>query len=84
MDPNHSIGRRLPEIAAWRGMSLRAVAQLAGMMPGHLSNIVNGTTNGAPRFPPVESGRRRRAETMAHAAASSRNEFTPSSWRPMS
>lgn len=42
MDPDHSIGRRLREIRAWRGLSLRAVAELAGMTAGHLSNIENG------------------------------------------
>jgi len=42
MDAEHSIGRRLREVRAWRGLSLRAVAELAGMTAGHLSNIENG------------------------------------------
>ncbi|MGH3950335.1 MAG: helix-turn-helix domain-containing protein [Pseudonocardiaceae bacterium] len=42
MSEEHSIGRRLKEIRTWRGLSLRAVAELAGMTAGHLSNIENG------------------------------------------
>ena len=43
--PNHehSIGRRVREIRTWRRLSLRVVAELAGMSEGHLSNIERGT-----------------------------------------
>ncbi|MGX7828307.1 helix-turn-helix domain-containing protein [Actinokineospora sp. 24-640] len=36
------IGRRVREIRAWRGLTLSAVAQVAGMSPGYLSMIERG------------------------------------------
>ncbi|MGH3717617.1 MAG: helix-turn-helix domain-containing protein [Pseudonocardiaceae bacterium] len=37
-----SIGRRIGEIRSWRGMTLRAVAELAGITEGYLSRIERG------------------------------------------
>ncbi|MGH3844095.1 MAG: helix-turn-helix domain-containing protein [Pseudonocardiaceae bacterium] len=37
-----SIGRRIREIRVWRGMSLRAVAELAGISESYLSRIERG------------------------------------------
>ncbi|MBV8542517.1 MAG: helix-turn-helix transcriptional regulator [Pseudonocardiales bacterium] len=37
-----SIGRRVGEIRAWRGMTLRAVAELAGITESYLSRIERG------------------------------------------
>lgn len=42
MEQENTIGRRLREIRAWRGLPLSAVAGLAGMSVGHLSNIERG------------------------------------------
>lgn len=42
LDQDNPIGRRLREIRIWRGLSLAAVAELAGMTAGHLSNIERG------------------------------------------
>lgn len=42
MAHDDGIGRRVREIRTWRGMSLRAVAGLAGISEGHLSNIERG------------------------------------------
>lgn len=42
MEPEPVIGRRLREIRTWRGLSLTAVAGLAGMSIGHLSRIERG------------------------------------------
>jgi len=44
MDDNDtpSIGRRIGEIRAWRGMSLKVVAELAGISESHLSRIERG------------------------------------------
>ena len=42
LDQDRTIGQRVREIRAWRGMSLSAVAELAGLTPGHLSNIEHG------------------------------------------
>lgn len=36
------IGRRLREIRAWRGLSLRVVAELAGVSAGYLSRVERG------------------------------------------
>lgn len=40
--PDSYIGRRITEIRSWRKVSLRAVAELAGISPGYLSMIENG------------------------------------------
>ena len=40
-DP-HTIGRRVREIRIWRQMSLKAVAELAGISEGYLSRIERG------------------------------------------
>lgn len=42
MEQDNIIGRRVKEIRAWRGLSLRVVAGLAGLSAGHLSNIEHG------------------------------------------
>lgn len=44
MDPGegHTIGRRVREIRVWRGMSLKQVADLAGISEGYLSRIERG------------------------------------------
>lgn len=42
MAHDNVIGRRLKEIRAWRGLSLRVVAELAGLSAGYLSNIEQG------------------------------------------
>ncbi|MGH3722120.1 MAG: helix-turn-helix domain-containing protein [Pseudonocardiaceae bacterium] len=41
-DGVRSIGRRIGEIRSWRGMTLRAVAELAGITEGYLSRIERG------------------------------------------
>ncbi|GAA4857152.1 helix-turn-helix transcriptional regulator [Saccharopolyspora cebuensis] len=42
MDHDEGIALRLREVRAWRGLSLKVVAELAGITPGHLSNIEHG------------------------------------------
>ncbi|PKW18206.1 helix-turn-helix domain-containing protein [Saccharopolyspora spinosa] len=41
-DEEAHIGRRIREVRAFRGMTLKTTAELAGMTPGHLSNIERG------------------------------------------
>lgn len=41
-DDTVGIGQRLQEIRAWRGLSLRVVAELAGLSAGHLSRVERG------------------------------------------
>ncbi|MGH3859835.1 helix-turn-helix domain-containing protein [Actinokineospora sp.] len=36
------IGRRVREVRSWRGLSLTAAAQLAGIQPSYLSMIERG------------------------------------------
>lgn len=42
MEQEDSIGTQLRELRAWRGLTVRVVAELAGMSAGHVSNIENG------------------------------------------
>jgi transcriptional regulator with XRE-family HTH domain len=37
-----TLGRRVREIRVWRGMSLRATAELAGLSAGYLSRVERG------------------------------------------
>lgn len=55
---SRTIGRRMREIRAWRGMTQKAVAELAGFSEGYLSRIEHGQC-------PVE----RRSTLEAFAAA---------------
>ncbi len=41
-DPPVTIGRRLREVRVWRGLSLRAVAELSGLSASYLSRIERG------------------------------------------
>jgi transcriptional regulator with XRE-family HTH domain len=63
------IGRRLREIRLWRGQSLKAVANLAGLSEGYLSKIERG-------LKPVE--RRTTLEALAAALRVAPSELTGS------
>ena len=38
----NDVGRRIHEVRAWRGLSLRATAELAGITHGYLAQIERG------------------------------------------
>lgn len=61
------IGRRLREVRVWRGLSLRATAELAGLSAGYLSRIERGER-------PVE--RRSTLEALAAALRVAPSELT--------
>jgi transcriptional regulator with XRE-family HTH domain len=74
VDVSHrSIGRRIREIRDWRGMTLKVVAELAGITEGHLSRIERGER-------PVD--RRSRIEAIAVALRVSPAELTGQPYPP--
>lgn len=71
-DGGTSIGRRIREIRSWRGTTLRATAELAGLSESHLSRIERGER-------PVE--RRSTLEALAAALRVAPSELTGSAPR---
>jgi transcriptional regulator with XRE-family HTH domain len=68
-----SISRRIGEIRAWRGMTLRAVAELAGITEGYLSRIERGERI---------VGRRSLLESIAAALRVAPSELTEQAFPP--
>jgi transcriptional regulator with XRE-family HTH domain len=74
LDINESyIGRRVREIRTWRGMSLTAAAQLAGMSVGYLSMIERGLR---------PMNKRATLEALASALRVSASELTGQPYAP--
>lgn len=67
------IGRRLRELRVWRGLSLRATAELAGLSAGYLSRIERGER-------PVD--RRSTLEALAAALRVAPSELTGQPYAP--
>lgn len=73
MDENNALGRRLREVRAWRQLSLRATAELAGLSHGYLGQIERGEK-------PVTS--RATLEALANALRVNPTELTGSPYAP--
>jgi transcriptional regulator with XRE-family HTH domain len=67
-----TLGRRLREIRVWRGMSLRATAELAGLSAGYLSRVERGER---------AIDRRSVVEALAQALRVSPSELTGQPYR---
>lgn len=67
------VGRRLREVRAWRGLSLRTVAELAGLSASYLSRIERGER-------PVD--RRSTLEALANALRVAPSELTGQPYAP--
>lgn len=67
-----TLGRRLRELRVWRGMSLRATAELAGLSAGYLSRVERGER---------AIDRRSVLEALAHALRVSPGELTGQPYR---
>jgi transcriptional regulator with XRE-family HTH domain len=72
-EDTRTVGRRLREIRYWRGMSLRAVAELAGLSESHLSRIERGQRS---------VDKRSTLEALAHALQVAPGELTGQPFRP--
>ena len=72
-EESRTIGRRLREVRYWRRMSLRAVAELAGLSESHLSRIERGQRI---------VDKRSTLEALAHALRVSPGELTGQPFRP--
>ena len=73
VDDTGLIGRRLREVRAWRGLSLRAAAELAGLSASYLSRIERGER-------PVE--RRSTLQALAAALRVAPSELTGQPFAP--
>ena len=70
-DDTAHVGRRLREIRSWRGMTMKACAELAGMSESHLSRIERGER-------PVD--RRATLEALANALRVAPSELVQTPW----
>lgn len=70
---DRTIGRRLGEVRAWRGLSLRAAAELAGFSASYLSMIERGLR-------PVD--KRSTLEALANALRVAPSELTGTPYPP--
>lgn len=73
MSEDDATGRRIRELRSWRGLSLRAAAELAGITYGYLAKIERGDV-------PVNN--RRVLEALAEALRVSPAELTARPWAP--
>jgi len=73
VDADTHIGRRIREVRAWRGLTLRTAADLAGLSYGYLGKVERGEKA-------VTS--RRTLETLAYALRVSPVELTGKPWAP--